>query len=523
MDLSILAVAAEAFPLAKTGGLGDAVSGLCRSLHHPGRSRVTLMLPAYRDALARAGSLRECARFPDLAGGPATLLAGVAPSLGLPVLLLRNDALYDRDGVYGDAGGNEYPDNALRFAALAQAAARVARGGGGAPRPDIVHAHDWHAALIPVYLKQMRTHDVRTMLTLHNIAFQGIFPLSLARALGIQPEFCGGGAGRAEPLNFLEAGIRHADLISVVSRNYAREILTPAFGCGLESVLAARAADTIAIANGIDMSIWDPQADEYLQGLNFGIDRMENKAACKRLLQESFGLAPDPRAAVLALGSRITGQKMADVAAQALPVALDGHPDLQVCILGRGEKRLESALQALAQRYPGRCAVQIGFRESQAHLLHAGADILLHGSRFEPFGLTPLYAMRYGTIPIGSRVGGMADTIRDAGSAEGFEPMREATGVLFEGDSIAEMAAAIDRALALWRRPAIWRAMQRNAMRTDFGWARAAPQYLRAYRALCPAHLPGAPVPAPADRVREGKRPWRPGLREHADTAWTTP
>ncbi len=525
MILNILAVSAEAFPLAKTGGLGDAVSGLCRALHRPGHTHVTLMLPAYPAALEQAGPLHECARLEGLAGGTATLLAGTVPSLGLPVLLLRNDALYRRDGLYADAEGNEYPDNAERFAALAQAAARVAWGIPGVQRPDIVHAHDWHAALVPLYLRQMRADEPKTLLTLHNIAFQGVFPLDLAPALGIRPSFCTSDCaefwGR---LNFLKAGIRHADLISVVSRTYAREILTPAFGCGLEGVLADRAGDSISIPNGIDVSVWNPQADEYLPGLDFSIGRMENKAVCKRRLQERFGLAPDSGAAVMALGSRVTRQKMADVAAQALPGALESHPELQVCILGRGEKPLEAALQDLGRRYPGRCAVHVGFQEPEAHLLHAGADILLHGSRFEPFGLTPLYAMRYGTIPIGSRVGGMADTIRDPGAPRGLESMRQATGVLFDGDSAADMAAAIDRALALRRHPDIWQAMQRNAMRTDFSWSRAAPLYLRAYRALCPRRPAGVPAArVPAVGPKEESRGRRAGLLGYADPAWTRP
>ncbi|HET8598508.1 MAG TPA: glycogen synthase GlgA [Castellaniella sp.] len=521
MILNILAVSAEAFPLAKTGGLADAVSGLCRSVHQPGRAHVTLMLPAYPTAVEAVGPLRECARLDGLPGGTATLLQGVVPALGLPVLLLRNDRLYDREGVYADAAGEEYPDNAVRFAALAQAAARVAQGIRGLPRPDVVHAHDWHAALVPLYMKQMRVDGPKTLLTLHNIAFQGVFPLELAPLLGLRPGArVGDGAEFHGRLNFLKAGIRHADLISVVSRNYAREILTPAFGCGLEGVLADRVDDSISIPNGIDVSVWNPQADEYLPGLSFSIGRMGNKAACKRRLQNRFGLAPDDGATVMALGSRMTHQKMADVAALALPAALDSHPELQVCILGRGEKRMEIALQDLEHRYPGRCAVHVGFQEPHAHLLHAGADILLHGSRFEPFGLTPLYAMRYGTIPIGSRVGGMADTIRDPGSARDVESMRHATGVLFEGDSAADMSAAIDRTLMLRRRPDIWQAMQYNAMRTDFSWSRAAPLYLRAYRALGLGRSAFMPAALPA--AKEESRARHSGLVAQADSVWTT-
>ena len=520
MTLKILAVSSEAFPLAKTGGLGDAVSGLCRSLRQGGGAHVTLMLPAYRGTPEQVEGLREVARLDGGAAGGTTLLAGVSPALGLPVLLVRNDALYDRDGLYLDADGVEYPDNALRFATLAQAAARVARGLGGVPRPDIVHAHDWHAALVPLYLRQWRVGGVRTLLTLHNIAFQGVFPLDQAPVLGIDQRYCSGeGAEFWGRLSFLKAGIRYADLISVVSRNYAREILTPAFGCGLEGVLADRVRDLIPIPNGIDVSVWNPQADDYLPGRGFGPDRMGNKAVCKSELQARFGLRKDPQATVVAMGSRMTTQKMADVAAAALPMALDAHPGLQVCILGHGDKALEAALEDLGRRHPGRCGVRIGFEERQAHLLHAGADVLLHGSRFEPFGLAPLYAMRYGTIPIGSRVGGMVDTIIDPGAGGDLGAMRFATGVLFEGDSAGAMAAAIDRTMALRRHPDLWRAMQRNAMRADFGWARATPLYVNAYQALRPDLAPVAGRKLVAVAAALPQHPCLPGLAASVQAA----
>lgn len=486
MALKILAVAAEAFPLAKTGGLGDAVSGLCRSVHQA-RADVTLLLPAYRDTARHVNNLHEVGHLELLPGGKATLLAGDSPDLGIPVLLIQNDALYDRDGLYVDSNGTEYSDNAVRFAALAQVAAMVAGGIGTVPRPDIVHVHDWHAALVPLYMRQREVEDVKTILTLHNIAFQGIFPLDIANSLGIEERFCtDSGAEFWNQLSFLKAGIQYADLISVVSHNYAREILTPQFGCGLEKVLAARSDSLVSIPNGIDVELWNPQDDLYLGGRAFDIERMDNKAVCKRQLQLNFHLAPDPHATVMAIGSRMTTQKMADVVARALPAALDSHPSLQVCILGHGDKSIEADLRELGHRYAGRCSVKIGFEEELAHLLHAGADVLLHGSRFEPFGLTPLYAMRYGTIPIGSKVGGMVDTIVDPGCADDLSAMRFATGILFEGDSPADMEVAIARAMALRRYPDIWRAMQRNAMTANFSWSHSTPLYARAYQALRP-------------------------------------
>ncbi len=486
MAMKILAVTSEVFPLAKTGGLGDAVSGLAHALCNSG-AQLTLMLPAYPAALRKLGPARQLAVLQDMPGGDATLLGAHCHELGVPVLLLKNDALYDRKGLYMAPDGSEYEDNAVRFAALAQAAARVARGIAGVPRPHIVHAHDWHAALTPLFIRQLHVEDVKTVLTLHNIAFQGIFPMELAPQLGLEPSYCNSAGlefwGR---MNFLKAGIRYADLITVVSRNYAREILTPRFGCGLEGVLAERRSDLISIPNGIDTALWNPQDDEYLDGLAFSWERLADKAVCKSRLQKAFGLAGAPRATLMAMGSRLTTQKMADVAAQALPLALEAHPELQVCVIGEGDKQLEQALSALERQYPGRCGVHVGFDEAEAHMLHAGADVLLHGSRFEPFGLTPLYSMRYGTIPIGSRVGGMADTILDPGMHRPAGAMRAATGILFEGEQPRDMAQAIDRAMTLHRMPEIWRAMQMNGMRADFSWTNTAPAYLSAFQALRP-------------------------------------
>ncbi|WP_158618399.1 glycogen synthase GlgA [Candidimonas sp. SYP-B2681] len=487
MALRILAVTSEAFPLAKTGGLGDAVSGLALSVKESG-VQMTLLLPAYPSVEAHLVRIEKVATLTDLPGGKADLLEAFCPELGVQVLLLRNAALYDRTGYYVDSDGAEYSDNAIRFAALAHVAARLAQGIGGMPRPHIVHAHDWHAALTPLLMRQMQIKDVKTVLTLHNIAFQGVFPMSLADTLGIAPEYrTGEGMEFWGQLNFLKAGIRYADLITVVSSNYAREILTPKFGCGLEGVLAQRGSDLISIPNGIDTKLWNPQADGYLRGCNFSAAHLANKAVCKSQLQRTFGLHENPHTAVMAMGSRLTLQKMADLAASAIPSSLDAHQELQVCIIGQGDHRLEAALQEVAARYPGRCGVHIGFDEGQAHLLHAGADMLLHGSRFEPFGLTPLYSMRYGTVPIASRVGGMADTIIDPGKNQTPGVMRAGTGILFEGERPEDMTRAIDRALTLRSHPEIWRAMQQNAMRADFSWAKSAPAYLSAYQSLCPS------------------------------------
>nr|WP_218953215.1 glycogen synthase GlgA [Parapusillimonas granuli] len=508
--MNILAVSSEVYPLAKTGGLGDAVSGLAAALSS-GAARVTVLLPAYQGVSSHVDRMRRVATLTDLPGGDAELWAAHCPELDLPVLLLKNDALYARSGLYLKPDGTEYEDNAVRFAALSQAAARICQGILGLQRPHVVHAHDWHAALVPIYLRQRRVEDVKSVLTLHNIAFQGVFPMSLAPRLGIEEAYCtSDGLEHWGQMNFLKGGIRYADLITVVSGNYAREILTPRFGCGLEHMLTQRRADLISIPNGIDTVLWNPRADQFLDGEGFDAECLENKQRYKKALQEFFGLAPVAGTTLMAMGSRLTTQKMADVAMAAIPRALDAHPDLQVCVMGQGEKGLEQGLLQVAERYPGRCGVHVGFDEPQAHLLHAGADVLLHGSRFEPFGLTPLYAMRYGSVPIGSRVGGMADTIVDPGGGVSTAAMRAANGILFDGEQPDDMLGAIHRAMALRRTPDVWRAIQVNGMKTDYSWEKSAPAYLSAYQALRPDVMLGR-IPERRSAV-VGARGWKPVL-----------
>lgn len=489
MALKILTVTSEAYPLAKSGGLGDAVSGMAEALKRTGVD-ISLLMPAYRGVLEKLEGVREICALDKLPGGPARLVTGRCKDLDVPVYLLVNDALFDRPTLYVDENGDEYADNAIRFGALAHAATAIAQGRTPLKRPDVVHSHDWHAALVPLLMHQAGVRDVRSVLTIHNLAFQGVYDMSVARELRIDQRYLG--ADSLEfwgKINFMKAGVRYADRISAVSRTYAREILTPEFGCGLEGVLQARRDCLLATPNGIDDVTWSPQNVNIPADRRYSAADISNKALCKADLQEAFGLAIDPDATVMAMGSRLTTQKMADLAAQAIPLALAAHPNLQVAVIGQGDKRLEKAMTEAAKAYPGRFSVRIGFDEKTAHMLHAGADILLHGSRFEPFGLTPIYAMRYGTLPIGSKTGGMADTISDAGDNAGMSAMRGSTGFLFEGDTPEAMALAINRAMEVRAHPGIWRAMQHNAMTTDFSWRVSVSVYMRVYRSLVPAAI----------------------------------
>jgi starch synthase len=485
LSLNILFVASEAVPLAKTGGLGDMVGACAGALQRAG-VQLNVMLPGYPNAIAQVRHARTVCEWTDLPGGHARLLSGRMGTQGIPVLVFDAPALFARPGnPYLDDHGEPYEDNALRFAAFNHAAARVASGVPDVPHFDIVHAHDWHAGLVPMLIKRGGA-AVKTVFTVHNLAFQGNFPMGVAPQIGIPAD----AANAAEfwgRFSFLKAGLLWADRISTVSHAYAREILGDTAGCGMQDLLRARQQDLFAILNGIDNDVWNPSKDAFLPMPFFAGD-LTGKHVAKRALQQRFGLPEDARAPLLALGSRLTHQKMADVALLALPQLLESNPRLQVAVLGCGERRYEAGMADLAARYPRQVAARIGYTEPLAHLLHAGADILLHGSRFEPCGLTPLYAMRYGTVPVASRVGGLVDTITDRGSPEAA--WRGATGFLFDGDSPDAMAAAVERALHVFAQPQAWRILQYNGMTTDFGWSQPAREYVALYRTLVPAATP---------------------------------
>ncbi|MFL9919497.1 glycogen synthase GlgA [Paraburkholderia fungorum] len=489
MSLNVLLVASEALPLAKSGGLGDMVSAYAAALREAGVD-VSILMPAYPDALERAVGVTPVARMTGLPGGDAKLLRAQMPDTGIPVLLLQMDHLFAREGLYRDPQGRDYLDNLTRFASLAAAATRVARGVRGVKRPDIVHAHDWHAALTPLYMR-LAGVAAKSVFTIHNLAFQGNHPLAMGGWIGVPPALLAPALSDERSIEFygslsmMKAGIVHADRVTTVSQRYAREILTPRFGHGMEGVLQAHAGKLSGIVNGIDATSWNPATDPLI-ARPYSVDDTAGKQACKRELQQAFSLTRDPFAPLVAIGSRLTEQKLADVVVRALPDLLERHPRLQFAILGQGEHGLEQALLALAAAWPGRVGVQIGYDERRAHMLHAGADILLHGSRFEPCGLTQLYAMRYGTIPVASRVGGLADTIID------YAPHKRrgidlATGFLFDGESTGDVIYAIGRALDAFMQPSSWHALQRNAMSREFGWEVSTSSYLALYADLVEA------------------------------------
>ncbi len=381
------------------------------------------------------------------------------------------------------ADGKEWPDNAQRFAALARVAADVGRGAIASYRPDIVHAHDWQAGLAPAYLHYGDGPRPRTVMTVHNLAFQGQFPKELLADLGLPPHaFAMDGVEYYGSIGFLKGGLALADRITTVSPRYAMEIRTPEFGMGLDGLLRQRAGVLTGILNGIDTEEWDPAADPYLAS-PFEAKHLARRAANKLALRERLGLAADESAPLFGVVSRLAWQKGIDVLLACIPalVAQGG----QLAVLGSGEPDLEAGLAAAAAAHPGRVAVVLGFDESLAHQVQAGADALLVPSRFEPCGLTQLCALRYGAIPVVSRVGGLADTVIDAN--EMALAADTGNGVQFSPVTPESLALAIERTAALWRDRATWARLQKHAMASDVSWRRPAAQYAALYRALVAA------------------------------------
>jgi starch synthase len=476
--LAVLSVASEAFPFVKTGGLADVVGALPGALAAEG-IHVRTLVPGYPAVLAALPVAAVVLVLAQLHGGPARVLAGRAA--GVDLLALDAPHLFARPGnPYLGADGREWPDNALRFAALAAVAADLGRGRVPELRPDIVHAHDWQAGLVPAFLRYGTGAHARTVMTVHNLAFQGQFPHELLATLGLPPRaFAIDGVEYYGSIGFLKAGLALADRITTVSPTYAGEIRTPDGGMGLDGLLRQRAAVLCGILNGIDTVAWDPAADPLLPS-NFDVRSLPRRSANKSALQARFGLAADPGALLFGVVSRLTWQKGMDLLQEALP-AID-RARAQLVVLGAGDPPLEAAFTAAAALRPGRMATLIGYDERLAHLVQAGSDALLVPSRFEPCGLTQLAALRYGSLPVVARVGGLADTVVDAN--EMALASSAGTGIVFSPVSRETLELAIDRTAALWRQAMIWRRVQVRAMFTDVSWARPARRYATLYREL---------------------------------------
>ena len=473
--MKVLSVASEVFPLVKTGGLADVAGALPAALAREG-VEVRTLLPGYPAVLRGLQDVDVAHAFGDLFGGPARVLAGRAA--GLALFVLDAPHLFDRPGSpYSGPDGRDWPDNAQRFAALSRVAAEIGRGLLGW-MPNVVHAHDWQAGLAPAYLHFDGGPRPRTVMTVHNLAFQGVFPAGLLQDLGLPPQaFTIDGVEYYGGIGYLKAGLRLADRITTVSPTYALEIQTREGGMGLDGLLRARSADLVGILNGIDETVWDPARDPSLAA-PFDVASVENRAVNKDALQARLGLARDKGALLYGVVSRLSSQKGLDLLLGALPTLL--AQGAQLALLGSGERELEEGFRAAASAHPSQVAVVFGFDESLAHQIQGGCDALLVPSRFEPCGLTQLCGLRYGAVPVVARVGGLADTIIHAN--EMALGAGVATGLHFAPVSQAMLEAALARTAALWRDKATWSRLQRNGMSSDVGWARPARHYAALYR-----------------------------------------
>lgn len=480
----VLQVSAELFPLLKTGGLADVAGALPAALAAAGAEPRLLVpgFPAIRDAL-----VQECAVAPvalPWSEGRAALLRGRLPGFDVPAYVLDAPGLFDRPGnPYADAAGVAYADNHRRFALLGLAAARLAEGVDGAWRPDIVHAHDWHAGLACAHVAASRSRrrtEAKTVFTVHNLAYQGLFPADHFSDLGLPPQhYAVEGLEFYGQVSFMKAGLHFADAITTVSASYAREIQTAVQGCGLDGLLRHRAGVLHGILNGVDYDVWSPDHDDAIAA-RYDADDSTGKAACKAALQRECGLAVKPDAPLFGIVSRLTEQK-------GLPLVLEALDDLidaggQLVVLGAGDARLEAAFADAARKHPGQIARRTGMDEGLAHRIYAGSDVVLVPSRFEPCGLTQLYGLSYGALPLVHRVGGLADTIVDT-TLEDLAA-GTATGFVFDAFTADAYRRALRRAFALWSRQEYWGRVRMAAMRQRFGWDAAAQRYVEIYKEL---------------------------------------
>ena len=480
--MKVLQVAAEIFPLLKTGGLADVLGALPQALIAQGHD-VRLVLPgmpAIADALLHPKKLVSVG--PAFGAARVDVLVAQMPFSHVPVYLIDAPYLYRRGGgPYQAPDGSEWSDNLQRFGLLGWVAAHLAAGELDPEwAPDLVHAHDWHAGMTCAYMAQHPGTTAKSIYTVHNLAYQGLFPPSEFPQLGLPQRFMTPEALEYHgQLSFMKAGLRYAHRVTTVSPTYAREIATNEFGAGLDGVIRSRGADVSGILNGVDPAVWDPSVDTAIAQR---YDKLElgGKARCKAALQAHFKLAVEPEAPLFTLVSRLTSQKGLDLVLGAMPALL--HQGAQFVVQGTGDPALEDAFKRAGAEHPNRVAVYIGYDEGQAHRLIAGADLILVPSRFEPCGLTQLYGLRYGTVPVVRRVGGLADTVVDATDATLAGDT--ATGFSFDHATTTSLEQACQRALALYREPRRWQQVMLRGMAQDFSWAHAATAYGALYRSL---------------------------------------
>lgn len=473
--ISVLYVASEIFPLIKTGGLADVAGSFPKALSALD-IEVRIFIPGYPAVIRQCSDMHRLSEI-NLLGQRAEICAA---SLGeLKLLIFKCDALFDRaGGPYCDDTGNEYHDNWRRFSAFSQAAAIIAKDGIGNWCPSVVHLNDWQTALTPSYMKALDC-NTPTVLTIHNLAFQGQYGCEVFEGLGLPAKYlsldCLLHYG---DVSFLKAGITQASCVTTVSPTYAREICLDQHGMGMAGVLRSRESSFQGIVNGVDDAIWDPECDNLLP-VNYSADTLEMRSKNRNFLERQFGFQEDA-GPIIGVVSRITWQKGLDLLeCVARHIVNQGG---RLVVMGEGDLSITNTLLKTVRDHSGRVAVQIGYSEATAHLMHAGCDIILQPSRFEPCGLTQLYALKYGAIPIVGRTGGLAETVVEANEAA--LSTHSATGFKFTPGSISDLKNAISHAFKIYNDKKSWRIMQRQAMKTDFSWKRSAEQYKTLYKNL---------------------------------------
>ena len=467
---NVLFATPECVPLVKTGGLGDVSAALPAALREQGID-ARVLLPGYPPVLDADPGAREIGRL-TVFGRAVRLLESKLPT-GVPLIVVDAPTLFARNGgPYQDASGDDWNDNALRFGVLSRVAAIL--GTEQSPiewRPDVLHCNDWPLALAPLYLRFARGPRAASLITIHNLAFQGIFSFDQVKALELPPESVGlQGAEFYGKVSFLKGAIVYSDAVNTVSPTYAREIQTHDLGFGLDGVLRQRAKDLYGVLNGIDTKLWNPAKDGLIAA-QYGPDTLDAKLSNKRALKQRLGLGGPHEVPLAAIVSRITHQKGIDLIAEAIP-QLAKLP-MQVGIVGAGDKELVEKLRAAQKQFPDNVGIYIGFDETAAHLIEAGADIFLMPSRFEPCGMNQMYSQRYGTPPVANATGGLVDTIDDG-----------ETGYLMKELSAKGLVDAVKRALAAYRDQSQWRRIQRNGMARDFGWGPASSAYRDIYQRI---------------------------------------
>ena len=475
--MKVLLVGSECYPLVKTGGLADVLGALPLALAELGVD-ARVLLPAYPGVADLVAGKRTVASLADLFGGPARVVSG-RTGAGLRVMLVDAPHLYRRaGGPYLGTDGLDHPDNDLRFAALGRVGASIAVGQVGRWVPDVVHAHDWQAGLVPAYLHVLGSR-VPTVLTIHNLAFQGVFPADRLDAVDLpHSTFTIDGVEYHHQISYLKAGVQYSAAITTVSPTYAQEITTAADGFGFDGLLRRRADVLSGITNGIDVAVWNPATDALLPA-RYSAQDAAAKATCKASLQAELGIDVRPDLPLFGVVSRLTTQKGFDLLLEVLPVLLAGG---QLAVLGSGAPEIEAALRAVAEERPDRVGLVTGYDEALAHRIQGGADVVVVPSRFEPCGLTQLCGLRYGSLPLVSRVGGLADTVIDANDAALREGV--ATGFVFSPVDATAFEHALERVFAAWAEPGRWAQLRKRAMTSPVGWASSAPAYRDVYESV---------------------------------------